>query len=235
MAGKCKDLSNQYFGDWYVLERAQVDNKHPYWKCQCKCGTIKNVRGESLTNGRSQSCGKCASIYSIKDNLMDKIFLKLKVIGYDQEMSKQKGRAYWITQCDCGTIKSYRASQLLDGSAQSCGCLRSSLEEQTSKVLNKYNIDYKKEYSFPDLFDNKPLYFDFALFKNNQLIALIECNGLQHYSPIEYFGGEEKFNLQQKHDAMKYDYCNNHHIPLYIIKYNDKIEERVIECLQSLN
>ena len=236
MAGKVKDLSNQWFGDWYVIERAQVDNKHPYWKCQCKCGVIKNIRGENLTNGRSQSCGKCMSVYSIKHNLLNRTFLKLTVIGYDQKRSKQEGRAYWVAQCECGTIKSYRASQLLDGSAQSCGCLRSSLEERVSKLLQKYNINYQKEFSFQDLQDKRPLLFDFALFnENNDLIALLECNGRQHYSPVSFFGGEQQFKIQQQHDTLKIEYCKNNNIPLYIIKYNDNVEEKVIQCLNLLN
>lgn len=50
-------------------------------------------------------------------------------------------------------IKSYRSSQLLDGSAKSCGCLRSSYEELVADILNQNNITYKREYSFSDLID----------------------------------------------------------------------------------
>ena len=52
-----EDLSGQTFGYWLVLnERMRIKNKTK-WKCICKCGTIRWVRGDWLKDGRSQSCG----------------------------------------------------------------------------------------------------------------------------------------------------------------------------------
>ena len=52
------DLTNQTFGRWTVLERAQntVDGR-AQWLCRCSCGTEKIVLGKSLRLGKSQSCG----------------------------------------------------------------------------------------------------------------------------------------------------------------------------------
>ena len=47
------DLTGKKFGEWTVLEYAE--NKK--WKCQCSCGTIKNVAGQDLRNGKSKNCG----------------------------------------------------------------------------------------------------------------------------------------------------------------------------------
>ena len=48
---------------------------------------------------------------------------------------------------------------------------------------------------------------------------LIEFNGEQHYYPIDYYGGEEAFKLQKKHDKMKKQYAKNNNIDLLIISY----------------
>lgn len=52
------DLTGQRFGRWTVLGKAEHEvGKHPYWECQCDCGTIKAVSNSSLTQGKSRSCG----------------------------------------------------------------------------------------------------------------------------------------------------------------------------------
>lgn len=54
-----KDLTNQEFGRFTVLRRAlRTDEKdNHYWICKCECGRVTNVRGGSLLNGLSKSCG----------------------------------------------------------------------------------------------------------------------------------------------------------------------------------
>ena len=51
-------LTNKKFGKWTVLK---LDNKknegHKYWICECECGTIRSVDGNTLRNGKSTSCG----------------------------------------------------------------------------------------------------------------------------------------------------------------------------------
>lgn len=57
-----RDLSGQRFGRWTVIGRADDSiTKKGYhnimWHCVCDCGTSKDVRGKSLTEGISKSCG----------------------------------------------------------------------------------------------------------------------------------------------------------------------------------
>ena len=53
------DLTGQQFGKLTVLKRDidHPDHKDPRWICQCKCGKIKTVRGSSLREGTTNSCG----------------------------------------------------------------------------------------------------------------------------------------------------------------------------------
>ena len=72
--------------------------------------------------------------------------------------------------------------------------------------------------------DIKQLRFDFYIPKNN---ICIEYQGKQHYEPIEYFGGSEKFNYQLIRDKIKNDYCLKNNIHLIIIKYNESVEDKL--------
>lgn len=56
------DLTGQKFGKLLVLERVENTwDGRARWKCQCDCGTIKEIVGEALRNGSSMSCGCIAS------------------------------------------------------------------------------------------------------------------------------------------------------------------------------
>lgn len=56
--GQLKDLTGQRFGHLTVLERAEKGKfSGAYWLCRCDCGAEKIIRGLTLKNGRTQSCG----------------------------------------------------------------------------------------------------------------------------------------------------------------------------------
>lgn len=64
----------------------------------------------------------------------------------------------------------------------------------------------------------------------------IECQGIQHYKPIEYFGGKEKFKLTQKLDEEKRNKLMEHNVKLICINYNfnnDKIYDAIINIIKK--
>lgn len=54
-----KDLSGHTYGKLTVIECVGIRNRYATWKCKCECGEVVEVRGTSLTNGHTTSCG-CA-------------------------------------------------------------------------------------------------------------------------------------------------------------------------------
>ena len=52
-------------------------------------------------------------------------------------------------------------------------------------------------------------------------MGLIEFDGMQHFKPIDYFGGIAEFKITKKRDALKNDYCKAKGIPLLRIPYTD--------------
>lgn len=72
------------------------------------------------------------------------------------------------------------------------------------------------QYCFQNCKDEKVLPFDFYI---PSLSIAIEFDGKQHYTPIQFFGGVQGFNMTKKHDELKNKYCYDNNINLIRIPY----------------
>lgn len=99
-------------------------------------------------------------------------------------------------------------------------CNVSKGEEQIGIWLNKNNIEYIYQYKVK--IEDSYHYYDFYLPKYN---TLIEYNGLQHYKPIAFFGGEKGFEYLKQRDKIKEKYCLDNKINLLILTYKDDVEK----------
>jgi len=52
-----KPKKGDKFFRWTFIEEVREKNKKPKWKCECECGTIKNLDYVSVKFGESKSCG----------------------------------------------------------------------------------------------------------------------------------------------------------------------------------
>ena len=218
------DLTGQKFGRLTVLKRAPNRGNKIYWECQCDCGNIIETRGDRLKEGRVKSCG-CWAIDHAKEighlnekNLLGQTFSKLTVIKRSPIIHNDHC-AYWICKCSCGNEVEVCGSNLRTGNTKSCGCLKSNGEQLITSILQNNNINYKKEYTFPDLKTNQTyasrLRFDYAIFDdNNNLLCLIEYQGYQHYNINNQW-------YKPENDVLKRKYCQNNNIKLVEIKYTD--------------
>lgn len=119
-----------------------------------------------------------------------------------------------------------------------CDCHEtSSFEWIVNKLLFENRIHYRVEFHFDDLYGlygQKFLTFDFAVFNyDGSIKCLIECQGEQHYKPVEEFGGEKALEDQKKNDEKKRIYAREHNIPLIEIKYTQKTEEKIKKILED--
>ena len=102
----------------------------------------------------------------------------------------------------------------------------------------KHGINYQVEVPADGVYgvdDKTLLRFDFAVYKENELVAFIECQGEQHYRPVEDFGGEYRFAIQQRNDEEKRKYAKKLNVKLIEISYKDKQYEKVQSILMSQN
>lgn len=190
------------------------------WHCKCKCGKECNVSGVHLRNGSVQSCG-CKKFES--HNGIDETGKRYgKLIVLERSNKTDGTHIFWKCKCDCGNICDINGTYLRLGISTNCGCERSVGEQKITKILQENNINFKREFTFSDLLGDGGgrLRFDFGILdSNNNLLYLIEYDGIQHFE-IKCFGNNKKdFDILKKYDKIKEEYCKNNNIPLIRIPY----------------
>lgn len=132
--GRCKDLSNQQFGDYQVLYRTEVpstsSSKQAYWLCQCiKCNKYYVKSATILTKGLNEC--------DCKYDLTNKHFGRWIVL-YKTEKRTKNRTVIWHCKCDCGNEKDVDADTLRKGESNSCGCLA---KEKSAENGRKTRMD----------------------------------------------------------------------------------------------
>lgn len=235
--GVAKDETGNKYGRLTVLGRApyKKEDGKILWHCKCDCGNELDVRGTDLRNGHIKSCGcyskDIASERQFKDETGNKYGL-LTVIS----LIKKGPEAIWRCKCQCGNEKDVKGIYLRAGNVKSCGCLKSWYEEEIARILDKLNINYEREKTYPNLIsDNKvKLRFDFAILNNNKVIGLVEYQGEQHFKPVSLYGGEQYLTTLQKYDKRKKDFCIKNNIPLLILDKNNNLIEDIIKFINTI-
>lgn len=125
----------------------------------------------------------------------------------------------------CGNIYETRAGNLLSG--KGCPyCKESKGEKKIREVLDILKVKYKEQYRIT--YSKTFFKVDFMVYdKNNNIILGIEFDGKQHFEPIEFFGGEERFEKQRNMDKLKNQWFEENGISMLRIPYwdYDNIEE----------
>lgn len=124
-------------------------------------------------------------------------------------------KAWWI----CNKGHEWHAKLPFDGNINCPRCFKDTTgEKKIAEILNKLNLKFKQQFSFSDLLNenNNPLKFDFAVFKDDKLIYLIEFDGRQHYQPVF---GEETLKITKYRDGLKNKYCEVNNIKLIRIPF----------------
>lgn len=105
-------------------------------------------------------------------------------------------------------------------------CNESVLEREIITFLENENIKYEYRYHTEWLGN---LELDFYLPEYN---LAIECQGLQHFEPIEHFGGIERFVKQIENDKLKMEKCCEQKIKL--LYFSNLKKEKMITNLNVL-
>ena len=217
--GKIHDITGQKFGRLIAIEpiEKRATNGGIRWDCICECGNHVYPTINNLKRGHTTSCG-CAKedfIESCKLDIIGKRFGKLIVI--EDTTTKDDKRRKVKCQCDCGNEHICSVIDLTTGHTMSCGCLNKSKGEMyIEEILKDNDIDYIPQKRFKDCKNKRTLPFDFYLIDNN---TCIEYDGSQHFTPVEYWGGEDRFNDTKRNDEIKNQYCKDNNINLIRIPY----------------
>lgn len=103
-------------------------------------------------------------------------------------------------------------------------CKKSKGELSILKFLQENNIPFTEQKTFNECADKQKLQFDFYLPDHN---TCIEFDGIQHFKPIQAWGGNQELLNIQRRDRLKNDFCNKNNINLLRIKYNEKVESKL--------
>lgn len=210
-----KDLRGKKFGMLLPVEWIRGG----FWKCVCDCGNETIVDTRNLLSGHTLSCGcKVRETKNVKD-----------MIGYEDDNLIVISRvdnigetAAWRCLCKhCGREFITRGSNIRFGFTQSCGCVHSKNEQKITRMLIEHDIDFKAQYTFPDLrgIGGRPLRFDFAIFENGRLKKLIEFHGKQHYGKPKGSWSNRYYELVDS-DIRKQEYCKRNNIDLLVIPFD---------------
>jgi P4 family phage/plasmid primase-like protien len=124
-----------------------------------------------------------------------------------------------------GSVRGWKGYHLRESTP-----VESSGERLVRTYLEQRGIQFTPQHTFHDCRYRKELPFDFLVQIDGHQ-GCIEFQGRQHYEPVEDFGGQSAFRLQQVRDEIKRDYCFRNCIPLCIICYRDA--ERVPKILDA--
>lgn len=187
-------------GDTYLYDQMGYSDMHSYVTIGCKAhGYFKQVGHEHL---RGRGCKLCSEELLGTVKLTTDVFVERSKIVHDglydySEVDYVNAVTPVKIICSKHGVFEQKPTNHLKGS----GCLtcKSSKGEITiAKILRKHTIPFTQEYHIPD--QNRRLKYDFHV---PSLNLLIEFHGVQHYQPVEFFGGEAGFASVKVRDAVK--------------------------------
>ena len=106
-------------------------------------------------------------------------------------------------------------------------CSSSTGEKEITHLLNDLMIEFEPQKKYKELGKKR---FDFYIPSIN---TIIEYNGIQHYEPKDFFGGEKSFKSIVRNDNIKKQYCLDNGINYEIIRYDEDTKLRVFEILEK--
>lgn len=163
--------------------------------------------------------GKKCKCLCNTEQLTNEEYQKRLGIGYTL-MSDYQG---WNSQVilkheDCGFIYKTNAKRVCCPK-----CKGSKGEKEIRYLLKTWNINFIEQYQIK--IKNHLLRIDFYL---PDYDLYIEFQGIQHYTPVPFFGGEQSLQKQVEYDQLKREYLGN---KLLEIKYDEDISLKFNEYM----
>ena len=210
-------------------------------RIKCRC-LVDGNEWETTPDNLLQGCGcsKCGD-RSVSEKLRkthEQFINELKEINSDIEVLDRYSTNNTSIRCRClvdGNEWDVLPSSLLMGArCPKCSNKYSKGEVEVDLYCKTNLFKYEKQYRINKCRYKHTLPFDFAIFNKDELIALIEYQGQQHYEPVDFAGKGDgwalkNFELQQKKDNIKRTYCKENNIPLIEIPYWIEDIERFID------
>ena len=118
-----------------------------------------------------------------------------------------------------------------------CGCPKCTLKSQT-KLYERLKEAFLTEEILFEVGNSVVTWLElqrFDIYFPKYNIA-VEYNGIQHYIPIEHFGGKLDFESTLKRDELKRQKCKENNCTLFEVKYDytEKDYQKLVENIQNI-
>lgn len=230
-----REVANSHEGQFILTGNyTNCDTKTSY-KCSIHNTTVKST--PTIFMRTQYPCHKCLSIFLKESNRKSDSTFKQEleqrhsgsIISLDTYVNTHTHLRYKCLKCNKVFSAEPNSILRLSGCPY---CASSKGEQYIKSVLEENDIMFVPQKRFDKCKDIRPLPFDFYL--PNQKV-LIEYDGKQHYAPIEYFGGIEKYKSQVKRDSIKDSFAKDNGYTLLRIPYSMKFQDVKIKLLEILN
>ena len=176
---------------------------------------------KSVLNSKN-GCPSCSGkIFSI-DKYKSILPKNLKLISNEYIGCNVKHKHFCI---DCNNYFETKPNYIIHMGTNCPICCKSKGERQIIDFLDSINIDYKREYIVG--INGIKLRFDFYI---PEMRLFIEYDGIQHYKPIDLFGGLEYYEKLKINDKLKDNWCNGNNLNLLRIPYNVINIKKYLNC-----
>ena len=116
------------FGRWVTVGVPYRESNQTLVQCRCECGTESVVNIFNIDRGDSESCGcKSSPTLSMTPGTTVGRWKLIERPFVDGIVTKAK------CQCECGTERTIRLAQAINGTSISCGCSRRRLTDRQKK------------------------------------------------------------------------------------------------------
>jgi predicted nucleic acid-binding Zn-ribbon protein len=193
--------------------------KNSYTKIKIMCpehGIFKQLPNDHLSGS---GCSKCSPNSKLSIN---ELLIKFKNIhkGKYEYNIKEYNNQKDIINVNCPEHGNFDIKLLnhLNGSGCPECYINSKGEDKIIEIFKKNNIEYEYQKKFNSCRNILPLPFDFYIPEKN---TLIEYDGIQHFKPVEQFGGEAEYKNRVILDSIKSKWCKDNNIYLIRIPYTE--------------
>ena len=206
------EKSKNVHGDKYNYSKVFYKNNNTKVKIICQ------IHGEfeqtPVSHYGGSGCPKCSGKNKTTKDIIDE-FKKVHGCEYDYSLTEYINSK---TKIKIICPKHGIFLQLSDNHKHGNGCpicLKSRGEMKISRILERHKIEFIREYKFNDCKYKQKLPFDFYLPEYNTCI------------------GEKSFEKNKIRDQIKNEYCKNNNIKLIRIKFDDDINDKLIDLFKT--
>ena len=232
---KCKDfkkrlsqssfelrLTEQHEGRIIALE-SFVTTTTPIKVKHLDCGRIWQTEPRTILRS---GCIKCMNISRTKTNeeflaeLNEKHFGEIIAL----EPYKNVRTNIKVKHSICGHIWRPNPSDLIAKGHGCAKCASSKGNRDIDHYLSERRLNFIREQRFESCRFKNPLPFDFYL---PEFKVLIEFDGVQHFSVVDYWGGEKGLEDRKMRDQIKNNWAKKNKMRLFRIRYYENINQKM--------